>query len=303
MQLSNYSKVHQAYHREAYKMKGHRVVVQEKVDGSQISFKQDDGDLFVKSKNKMVNPESPHTFGLAVEGIERAKMPETFVFRAEYLSKPRHNTLQYDRVPVKNSIVYDIEKTDGSREYLTPSQVREACDRVGFETVPTLWEGDFDDITPVMIKEWLKTESILGGIPVEGVVIKCYDLLDSNGHVLMVKHVRPEFKEMNGGKAGRIQSDVVMDIAACLETDARFDKAIQAGVDAGILIGMPEDIGPLMKILNEDFEEHTDLIKGMLYAHYRKSILRMANRGFADYYKSILHEPATWGFTTDGGVL
>ncbi|KKM39578.1 hypothetical protein LCGC14_1564140, partial [marine sediment metagenome] len=33
MKLSDYPKIHQMYHREVHRMKGHQVVVQEKVDG------------------------------------------------------------------------------------------------------------------------------------------------------------------------------------------------------------------------------------------------------------------------------
>ncbi|KKL15698.1 hypothetical protein LCGC14_2503050, partial [marine sediment metagenome] len=36
------------------------------------------------------------------------------------------------------------------------------------------------------------------------------------------------------------------------------------------------------------FEEHVDEIKNLLYANYRKDILRTANRGFAEFYKTKL---------------
>ncbi|KKN03280.1 hypothetical protein LCGC14_1109160, partial [marine sediment metagenome] len=44
-----------------------------------------------------------------------------------------------------------------------------------------------------------------------------------------------------------------------------------------------------------DFEEHVDEIKNLLYANFRKDIMRMASRGFPEWYKKKL--------LVDSGVL
>ena len=55
-----------------------------------------------------------------------------------------------------------------------------------------------------------------------------------------------------------------------------------------MLVDEPKDIGVLMRELNRDFEEHVDEIKNLLYTNFRKDILRVANRGFAEWYKAKL---------------
>jgi hypothetical protein len=47
-----------------------------------------------------------------------------------------------------------------------------------------------------------------------------------------------------------------------------------------------------MRYLNEDFEEHVEEIKNQLYANMKKSIMRVANKGFASWYKEKLTRAA-----------
>ena len=51
--------------------------------------------------------------GMFKTGVEQIKsiqhlLTPNWIYRGEYLSKPKHNTLCYDRVPEKNIIIYDI---------------------------------------------------------------------------------------------------------------------------------------------------------------------------------------------------
>lgn len=291
MNISGYSKIHQLYHREVYQMKGHQVVIQEKIDGSQISFGRKEGVLFVRSKNQMINIECPDgMFALAVEVLKDRTLPDGYVFRGEYLKVPKHNVLAYDRIPKDHIIVYDIEASNGSNAYFSTFEVFTKAHHVGLETVPLLWEGLFDDIDQELIDKLMKNESILGGQLIEGLVIKCYDLFDSRDKTLMCKFVRPEIREMISGKRGKSRRDVIEEIGDRLATTARFGKAVQHLKESNMLVGEPKDIGVLMRELNRDFEEHVDEIKNLLYENFRKVILRTANRGFAEFYKAKLLE-------------
>ena len=289
MELSDYSKIHQLYHREVHRMQGHQVVVQEKIDGSQISFGKKDGELFVRSKNQMINLDDPEKMFANAVGVLKSKdPPEGYVFRGEYLKIPKHNVLKYDRIPQDHIIIYDIEDGDGSNYYLDPSLVEDIAADYGFEVVPTFAETDFCHVNQSFIDICLENISTLGGPLVEGIVIKCYDLFDSRDKTLMCKYVRPEFKEMHTGKTGKPGKHIVNEIGEQLATDARFEKAVQHLRDSNMLVGEPKDIGVLMRELNRDFEEHVDEIKNLLYTNYRKEILRVANRGFATWYKDKL---------------
>ena len=270
-------------------MKGHQVVVQEKIDGSQISFGKKGGELFVRSKNKMIDVDCPDgLFANAVSVLKDRSLPEGYVFRGEYLKTPKHNVLAYDRIPKDHIIIYDIEKEDGSNDYVQYAEVVIIAESFGFEVVPTFLKCPFEYLDQKKIDGLMKTQSILGGQLIEGLVFKCYDVFDSRDKTLMCKYVRPEFREMNGGKRGKSRSDIIEEIGKRLATPARFEKAIQHLRDSNMLVGEPKDIGVLMRELNRDFEEHVDEIKNLLYANYRKDILRTANRGFAEFYKTKL---------------
>ncbi len=289
MELSDYSKVHQLYHREVHRMRGHQVVIQEKVDGSQISFGRKDGKLFVRSKNRMVDIENPDgMFANAVGVLRDRPLPDNYVFRGEYLKTPKHNVLAYDRIPKDHIVIYDIENGDGSNDYLPPEVVGKIANRSGFEVVPTFWQGLFEKMNQDLIDVLMNNQSILDGQLIEGLVFKCYDVFDSRDKTLMCKFVRPEVREMISGSRGKTRRDIIEEIGDRLSTTARFEKAVQYARDAMMLVDEPKDIGVLMRILNTDFEEHVDEIKTLLYDHFRKDIIRVANRGFAEFYKDKL---------------
>jgi hypothetical protein len=284
------------YHRDVLTMRGQKVIVQEKVDGSQISFgRKLDGILHGKSHKQQLDMASPNTmFGPAIASIKRADdkmcmgLAPNYIFRGEYLSRPKHNILSYDRIPKQNIIIFDIEAGDDSKAYFPPDVTRNIAEKAGFEVVPTIWEGLFDDLTQEVITRLLKTQSILGGQLIEGIVIKCYAQRDANGNTLMCKYVRDDFKEMNGGKKNKVTVDIVEQIGDSLAVPARFEKAVLHAKEDCKLVGEMDDIAVLMRELNIDFEEHVDEIKTMLYSHYRKQIQRVANRGFATWYKGKL---------------
>ncbi|KKK70167.1 hypothetical protein LCGC14_2926750, partial [marine sediment metagenome] len=115
-------------------------------------------------------------------------------------------------------------------------------------------------------------------------------------------YVRPEFKEMHTGKSSKNRRNIVEEIGDKLSTPARFEKAVQHLRDSNVLVGEPKDIGVLMRELNKDFEEHVDEIKGLLYANFRKDILRVANRGFAEWYKKKLQDDADYDEAIDAHI-
>src|SRR5687767_4166729 len=94
------------------------VIVEEKVDGSQFSFGVVDGELSCRSKGKVLILDAPEKMFLkAVESVRDLPLHDGWIYRAEYLSTPKHNTLNYSRVPTKNIILFDVRT--GEEEYLT----------------------------------------------------------------------------------------------------------------------------------------------------------------------------------------
>jgi len=76
------------------------VEITEKVDGSQFGFGKVKGRLFVRSKGRELDLDNPdQMFKLGVEYVKSIedKIPDNTTFYGEYLQKPKHNTLAYDR--------------------------------------------------------------------------------------------------------------------------------------------------------------------------------------------------------------
>jgi hypothetical protein len=280
-------------------MRGKVLTLQEKVDGSQISFGRINGQLFVKSHNHMLDLNNPQKlFTAAVGSLSNLALPDGLVFRGEYLNKPKHNTLTYERVPLRNIIIYDIEQGDGTCDYMSVPDVILTANLYGFEVVPTLYTGMIDNIMveTLMLNEMLETPSVLGGTKIEGIAIKCYSMVDCNEKILMAKWVSPQFKEANHGNSWNSnmgKKDVVGEIVAIYDTEARYVKTVNHCREDGLLVDEMKDIGPLMRALNQDFEDEcADEIKDMLYKKFRKNIMRGVSAGFPEWYKAVLLDAA-----------
>src|SRR5690242_11376793 len=79
------------------------VLVEEKIDGSQFSFGISTvGELAIRSKGAQMHIDAPEKmFQKAADTVKELKdvLTPGWTYRAEYLAKPKHNTLAYDRVP------------------------------------------------------------------------------------------------------------------------------------------------------------------------------------------------------------
>ena len=295
--IPSYSKVWALGHREIEEIFEGPVVIQEKVDGSQISFGVIDGYLYIRSKGKELVLDAPEKmFVKAVAGImERfaeGSLTDGYIYRGEYLQSPKHNTLAYDRVPLGNIMLFDV--MTGTEYYLHPTELAREADRLRFECVPMLGNIIIDSADAV--KMFLDEESVLGGQKVEGVVVKNYTRFTRDGKLMCGKFVSEKFKEIHGGewrKNNPPSKDVTNKIIETYRTPSRWEKSIQHLAERGELAGEPKDIGPLMQEVNQDIlEECEEEIKELLFKHYWKAISRGLTRGLPEWYKERLLESA-----------
>ncbi len=268
------------------------IFVQEKIDGSQISFgKDEDGELHIKSHKAVVHVDNPGMFSKAVETIVQIsnQLVKGFTFRGEYVSKPKHNTIAYDNAPDKWIVIYDIDC--GDQDYMSPEDMAQEANRLGLLYTPVIAIMT-EKPTIEELDNLLLLPSLLGG-DMEGVVLKNYALFDPWTHkVFMVKYVSAEFKEKhktdwkgrNPNKASMVES-----IIESLTTEARWNKAIQHLTEVGELEGSPRDIGKLIKEVQADIEkDDAEEIAELLYQHFRKQIMRGVTRGLPEFYKDKL---------------
>jgi ATP-dependent RNA circularization protein (DNA/RNA ligase family) len=281
-------------HKAIADLLNHKVLIEEKVDGSQFSFGVDeDGELHVRSKGAVIYPEAPEkmfNFAVDVAKTIKSQLHVGWTYRAEYLKTPKHNALAYDRVPTNHLIVFDINT--GNESYLSYFAKEEEADRIGLECIPLLWSGN--NPTLELLRELLSLVSRLGGQKIEGVVIKPanYDLLGADKKVLMGKFVSEAFKEVHSAswKEGNPSSqDIVTKIGKMYKTPARWNKAIQHLRERGLLEDSPKDIGILLKEVSIDvLKEEEEAIKEALFKWGWPKISRHINSGLPEWYKEEL---------------
>jgi hypothetical protein len=272
------------------------VIVQEKVDGSQFRFgKNEDGEILFGSHRQnwpdvgcvdgMFKPAVQYLSGLT---DVLAAVPNDTYFFAEYLSKPKHNTLSYQRTPTNNLVLFDC-LINGS--WADRDSLKNVALSFGIDLIPELGLGtDFsvDDLRPLHDRE-----SYLGGEKVEGVVIKNYGksiLLGGQVMPLFVKFVRSGFKEQNDVNFRATNpKDNLADYILSFRAEPRWIKAVQHLREDGTLTDSPKDIGPLIREIKHDIRtEESASIKDALYKFFIDEIVRRSTGGFPEWYKEQL---------------
>lgn len=243
----SYPSIYHVGHRAIRDLLNHPVYIEEKVDGSQFSFGIDaDGELRVRSKGAMMYIDAPEKmFTKAVETVKslRDALHPGWTYRGEFLAKPKHNTLAYNRAPNGHIIIFDINT--GHEEYLTYSDKAVEAYRLGLEVAPLIYDGMVD---LAAFRGFLDRESILGGQKIEGVVIKpkAYNVWGEDKKVLLGKFVSEAFKESHSKawkESNPAKNDVILLLAGEYTTPARWNKAIQHLRERGEIEDSPRDIG------------------------------------------------------------
>lgn len=294
MNISGYSDIHAIGHKLLTNLFTGPVVVQEKTDGSQFSFCQQNGQLSCRSRGQQIHLGEPGMFSKAVETVRSLQglLIENRIYRCEYIQKPKHNALTYARVPKGYLVLWDAE--DMGQNYLAPEALTAEAIRLGLEPVPLIWEGvqsflGWNHGLECWLTDMLDRESCLGGCKVEGIVVKNYHQFGADHKILVGKFVSAAFKEIHREASKKLKpqhGDIVQQIAACYQTPARFNKVVQHLREAGQINGTPQDIGPLLKELHLDIaKECTDDIKDQLFKHFWKPVIREIAKTFPDFYK------------------
>ena len=301
--LAGFGKVYALGHKYQDGLTDQPVEVTEKLDGSQFSFGVIDGELHMRSKRAVVYPNSGNKmFTPAIETAMRladeGKLRDGWLYRGEAFQGPRHNTLRYNRVPVGNIALYGVDKQGkvGGQDYVSHAELTEIAEELGLDVVPLLYEGM---VTIKILDELLETESMLGGPKIEGVVMvrmqNAPQMYGVDGKTVRAKYVCEKFKETNQkvwkseGKGAPKNADIVEEIVEMFATDARYEKAVQAMAEQGILQNAPQDIGPgIQQVRNDAKEECRPEWGEILLKKFEPLILRGIARRFPDFYKKRL---------------
>lgn len=282
------------------------VNVEEKIDGSQFSFGLVEASpadieaefmpgyaLKIRSKGCVMHIDAPEKmFNAAAETVKAlgTQLTPSWTYRGEFLARPHHNALTYDRVPKGHIILFDV--STGDQEFLNYEAKVEEANRLGLEVVPRLFTGRVNSIED--FRSFLESVSILGGQKIEGVVIKPvdYNLFGFDKKVLMGKFVSEAFKEVHRkawGESNPTGKDIFALIGSALNTPARWNKAIQHLREGGRINDDLTDIGPLIREIPEDvLKEEKDYITETLFKWAWPHIKRSLTYGFPQWYKDKL---------------
>lgn len=270
------------------------VEITEKIDGSQFIFGKIDGELYIRSKGAEISINNPQK--MFIEGVDYIEdiaglIPEGRVFYCEYLRKPKHNILAYDRIPSNHLVLFGV-KYEG-KFISSHKELSWYASDLGIDSIPLIYSGKVK--SPDELFSYLERDSYLGGKKIEGVVVKNYErpfLLGGQPIPLMAgKYVSEEFKEVhrNNWKTENTPRGKFDVYKTQFNTEARWNKAVQRLSETGTLTNSPKDIGNLIKSVHVDVtEEEKENIKNFLWKEFGGEILRYSTRGLPEWYKKLL---------------
>lgn len=223
--------------------KGDRIIIQEKIDGSNVSFQYDSetDSLQCFSRNQILSAENTlRGYYDWVQKLDkelvRSVLGDRLRMFGEWLVK---HTVKYPEERYNTMYCFDVFDTE-NKCWLPQNDVKSLADKLGLNYVPVFYEGEF---TAWEDYKYLIGKTEMGGEIGEGIVIKKQNNLSDD--VAYTKIVHERFKEV--WKKVRRHSESfeekqekkrLEELTETVVTPARVEKILYKLVDEGIL---PED--------------------------------------------------------------
>lgn len=268
---------------------GDYIVIQEKLDGANASFKVIDGVIYAYSRNTKLNENNNlRGFYQWTQTLNPEKLLDGVIYYGEWLVKHK---LDYGD-NMNQFYLFDIYN-EFTQEYVNFLMVKDEAKRLKINLIPLLYEGEyqsFDHLMSFVGKSFLGSEG-------EGVVVKNVGYVDSFGNQRFVKLVSDSFREVQHQKAPKdpdIKSEESMAVDQVL-TVPRVEKLMHKLVDEGILdekFGI-EDMGTILRHLGE--RVYDDIMKeeyDALEKYEEKDIRKSIGKKLPNIVKSIIFQLA-----------
>lgn len=236
-------------------------------------------------------------FAPAVGTVLSLPLPNDIFFFGETLQRKKHNVLTYDKVPKKHIALFGALHIS-EQTWLSYEDLWEWAEYFNIDCVPLIDQGILDlkgtDLLE-MFKQYLNTESYLGGPNIEGIVIKNLhnDMMIGEQYVpfLTGKYVSEAFKEVHRKKSygiGERKSKLEI-LSESYRNEARWHKALQHLKETNNDIKKLQTIGDLIARVKQDVsEECSEEIKDALWDIFKGEILRKATHGLPEWFKELL---------------
>lgn len=259
---------------------GDFIIVQEKLDGANASFRKDGDKIRVYSRNKELSEENNlgGFYQWVQENIDINTLVDDGVYFGEWLNPHKIKYPNYE----KQFFLYDVYDTETDR-YIEFNLVRAQAKKLNVNLIPVFYAGEY--------KSFEHLESFVGKTLVggqfrdkemgEGIVVKNVDYIDRYGRQVFVKLVSDEFREVQKQKPPKDPRKVSAEqvFVRTTVTEARVDKFLHKFVDEGILDenwGI-EDMGVILRNMgNAIFDDIIKEESDMLPREYEERLIRQS---------------------------
>lgn len=263
---------------------GDRVIIQEKIDGSNAHLIVSESGFECYGMNYHLNREN-HLQGFYFWCEDHFKQVPSQYFGMKIYGEwliPHH--CEYQEEYYCNFYVFDI--MDGN-QYLSQDKVKEFCEQSGFSYVPVFYDGPFIS--------WEATQKYVGKTVMgtgkgEGIVVKNLSKLNKANKLFYIKLVDKEYQETNPSREiiKTLTPEVFKEedqktaIAGSIITEARVRKMILKKADIGLLpvtwktIPSNEVFKAVKKdVIKDCYKEEPDTIKkvGKNFPQYAESLI------------------------------
>ncbi|MBM7598261.1 hypothetical protein JOC34_000618 [Virgibacillus halotolerans] len=256
------------------------IVVMEKFDGANASFKLEDGTVKSFSRNKELD-ENDNLRGFrewVQDNVETNRILSEYIYYGEWLVRHKLDYGDNER----QFYLFDIYD-ERSEEYLPIHVIKAESKRLGLNLAPVFYEGEFQSLDHI---NSFVGESKLGDIG-EGVVVKNYNYKDKFGDQVFTKIVSDQFAEKAQTKKQKLPQNTneLDDFVDTYLTKPRVEKMLHKLVDEGILDEEYDisDTGVILKnsgsrIIDDILEEESD------------SLIKIVKKKIGKKYPSVVKE-------------
>jgi hypothetical protein len=163
-----------------------QIVIQEKLDGANASFKREGDKVICFSRNTQLDEHNTLRgfYNWVQENVDVNKLEEGIIYFGEWLVKHK---LSYG----DNENKFYLFDVYNNSEYESFPIVKLEASRLGLNLIPIFYQGNFQSIEHI---QSFVGKSMLGEIG-EGVVVKNVFYKDKHGNQLFTKFVSDEFAE------------------------------------------------------------------------------------------------------------
>lgn len=257
---------------------GDNIVIQEKIDGANSSFKADKNGV-LKCFSRNVELDEHNTlrgfYNWVHDSINPEDLIEDVVYYGEWNCKHK---IEYPEDVTNQFYLFDLLNEDTDK-FLPFSEVKNEAKRLNINLIPLFYEGKYKDFDHLMS---FVGKTKLGGEEGEGIVVKNIDFIDRFGKQLFVKLVSEKFAERQKQKAPKDPSKVTQEMVFVntFVKKPRVEKILFKLVDENIIeedFGL-EDMGLILRnmgsLVYEDImkEEGDFLAEGYCEKKIRQSV-------------------------------